>query len=104
MYVYILLYIYIYVYIYICIYIYIYIYIAVRGGAAAGEGATGTQFTCFTGTKVHILTQKRYAAVTTAADGRPPGAPQGTQFTCFTGTKVPVKWYQSTSKQVQQYT
>ena len=36
----------------------------------------GTQFTCFTGTKIQILTQS--------------GRQQGTQFTCFTGTKVQI--------------
>jgi len=34
-------------------------YLAVRSRAS---GLLGTQFTCFTGTQVHILTQKHYAA------------------------------------------
>ena len=44
----------------------------------------GTHFTCFTGTKVKILTQKR------CAGSRPPRALRvfATHFTCFTGTKV----------------
>jgi hypothetical protein len=58
-----------------------------RVGAAAG-----TQFTCFTGTKVQILTQK---AVVALAAGAGIGVARslddyhhiGTQFTCFTGTK-----------------
>ena len=44
-------------------------------GAGVG-GAGGTQFTCFTGTKVQILMQLRQAEL-----GK-------RQFTCFTGTKV----------------
>ena len=41
----------------------------------------GTQFTCFTGTKVQILT--RYRATRHSGGG-------GTQFTCVTGTKVQI--------------
>ena len=43
------------------------------GGAAKWD--TGTQFTCFTGTKVQLPTQK---------------AMLGAQFVCFTGTKVQI--------------
>jgi hypothetical protein len=43
------------------------------GGAAKWD--PGTQFTCFTGTKVQLLTQK---------------ALLGAQFVCFTGTKVQI--------------
>ncbi len=61
-----------------------------RVGAAAGA-----QFTCFTGTKVQILTQK---AVVALAAGAGIGVARslddylhiGTQFTCFTGTKVQI--------------
>ena len=42
----------------------------------------GTQFTCFTSTKVQILTLEELRA--RQADARLP------QFTCFTGTKVPI--------------
>ncbi len=67
-------YMYIYVYIYIHIHIYMYIFIHIhimQSGAERYEGAweydrpclpaewpSGTQFTCFTSTKVQILTQK----------------------------------------------
>jgi hypothetical protein len=40
-------------------------------------GLSGTQFTCFTSTKVQILTQHV-------------GGLSGTQFTCFTSTKVQI--------------
>ena len=43
----------------------------------------GTQFTCFTGTKVQILTQKASCATRRAS-----AREQGTQFTCFTGTNT----------------
>jgi hypothetical protein len=43
--------------------------------------AGGTQFTCFTGAKVQILTLVEKRA---GATGR------GPQFTCFTGTKVQI--------------
>jgi hypothetical protein len=77
-------YIYIYIYIYVCIYLYRYTCILAYihtymhtyiftltlcagldgsrggGGKAVEQGhATGTHFTCFTGTTVQILTQKR---------------------------------------------
>ena len=69
-YIYVFIYIYIHIYIYTYTYIYIYIYIyiyspAVKGGCAqralefAGEECEqkpGTQFICFTSTKVQILT------------------------------------------------
>jgi hypothetical protein len=42
----------------------------------------GTQFTCFTGAKVQILTQK--------ALRREIDLLCGTQFTCFTGTQVQI--------------
>ena len=32
--------------------------ITIQAGAMTSLGVAGTQFTCFTGTKVHILTQK----------------------------------------------
>jgi hypothetical protein len=48
---------------------------------AAEEAPTlGAQFTCFTGTKVQILTQKLAEEAPTL----------GAQFTCFTGTKVQI--------------
>jgi hypothetical protein len=46
----------------------------------------GTQFTCFTGTKVQILTH----AKSTSTDAAHPQEILGTQFTCFTGTKVQI--------------
>ena len=39
----------------------------------------GTQLTCFTGTKVQILTQRQLSGILDDL---------GTQLTCFTGTKV----------------
>jgi hypothetical protein len=42
----------------------------------------GTQFTCFTGTKVQTLTLKRQRLALLES--------LGTQFTCFTGTKVQI--------------
>ena len=55
--------------------------------------STGTQFTCFTSTKVQILTQlardRTHFLISSPSHG---GAPPtlGTQFTCFTGTKVQI--------------
>jgi hypothetical protein len=46
---------------------------------------TGTQFTCFTSTKVQILTPVEPAHVDAARVGY---TITGTQFTCFTSTKV----------------
>jgi hypothetical protein len=42
----------------------------------------GTQITCFTSTKVQILTPAMAAALT------PPIGNAGTQFPCFTSTKI----------------
>jgi hypothetical protein len=62
--------------------------------ARGSSQAPGTQFTCFTGTKVQILTHEALLA-----RGRPQApsaaAPPllqtpGTRFTCFTGTKVQI--------------
>jgi hypothetical protein len=44
-----------------------------------------SEFTCFTGTKVQMLTQK---ALLYFACGAPP--PNFAEFTCFTGTKVQI--------------
>ncbi len=54
-----------------------------RGRAA---GVAGAQFTCFTGTKVRILTELHPAAVAGGALAR--AAAHAQQCTCFTGTKV----------------
>jgi hypothetical protein len=43
----------------------------------------GTQFTCFTGTKVEIL-------LLVGMWAQPPMYVRFTQFTCFTGTKVEI--------------
>jgi hypothetical protein len=43
----------------------------------------GTQFTCFTGTKVQILKQR-------LEEGLPPTEDAGPQSACFTGTKVQI--------------
>jgi hypothetical protein len=53
-----------------------------KAASSAHQGVQGTQFTCFTGNKVQILTQK---AASSAHQGV-----QGTQFTCFTGNKVQI--------------
>ena len=50
---------------------------------------TGTQFTCFTSTKVQILTSISMCDSSHSSAGRYGAATRaGTQFTCFTGTKV----------------
>ena len=53
----------------------------------------GAQFTCFTSTKVHILTAEELRGSPPPRHrlgiSRPRG-PAGTQFTCFTSTKVQV--------------
>jgi hypothetical protein len=51
--------------------------------ASAGGQAGGAHFTCFTGTKVQILTHFEEMA---SAGGQAGGA----HFTCFTGTKVQI--------------
>ena len=56
--------------------------------ASAGGARAGTQFTCFTSTKLQILTPG-------ADDSQRPRDPRqvrrrGTHFTCFTGTKVQI--------------
>ena len=59
----------------------------VSDAEAAGVTSTGTQFACFTGTKVQILLywyKNTNAAVSDAAAAGV--ASTGTQFTCFTGT------------------
>ncbi len=43
----------------------------------------GTQFTCFTGTKVQILALRELVEMSKHSGGGP-------QFTCFTGTKVQI--------------
>ncbi len=45
-------------------------------------GIHGTRFTCFTGTKIQILTRREALLE--------PAAIWGTHFTCFTGTKVQI--------------
>jgi hypothetical protein len=57
--------------------------LAATVSARKGEG---TQFTCFTGTKVQILKNRwgSLAATVSARKG------EGTQFTCFTGAKVKI--------------
>jgi hypothetical protein len=55
--------------------------------------AAGTQFTCFTGTKVQILTPLRrllIARICAAGARRGRVHRAGTQFTSFTGTKVQI--------------
>ncbi len=61
---------------------------AVALSIAAGVSVkpAGTQFTCFTGTKVQILQGNSAVALSVAAGVSV--KPAGTQFTCFTGTKV----------------
>ncbi len=54
----------------------------------------GSQFTCFTATKVQILTLRKLQDLMTEVtrfgkDTKKQQKP-GTQFTCFTGTKVPI--------------
>jgi hypothetical protein len=49
----------------------------------------GTHFTCFTGTKVQILTQKLEAALT-FLPSQIGALTACTEFTCFTGTKVQI--------------
>jgi hypothetical protein len=51
--------------------------------ALSADASKGTQFTCFTGTKVQILTQRRE---------------QRSHFTCFTGTKVQILTQKALSK------
>jgi hypothetical protein len=46
------------------------------------RSAAGTQFACFTSTKVQILTQRLWLLRRRSA--------AGTQFTCFTGTKLQI--------------
>ena len=62
--------------------------------ARGSSQAPGTQFTCFTGTKVQILTHKALLARgrSQAPLAAAPPLPQtpGTRFTCFTGTKVQI--------------
>ena len=55
--------------------------------ALAQPAAAGTQFSCFTGTKVQVLTQK---ARPVEPRELAHAACTGTQFTCFTGTKVQI--------------
>jgi hypothetical protein len=59
-------------------------------GLLAVAAAAGSQFTCFTGTKVQILTQLPHTCRRCRASSwrLPPAT--GTQFTCFTGTKVQI--------------
>ncbi len=47
-------------------------------------------FTCFTGTKVQILTQKAAVGKWGPGAKKALAVPPGPQFTCFTGTKVPI--------------
>ncbi len=52
---------------------------------------SGTQFTCFTGTKVQILIQKELTGSSQRGrQGTRRHCQTGTQFTCFTGTKVQI--------------
>jgi hypothetical protein len=51
--------------------------------------ATGTQFSCFTGTKVQILTL-RGGLRTRGSVAAEAGAGAGAQFTCLTGTIVQI--------------
>jgi hypothetical protein len=56
------------------------------------EGVAGSQFTCFTSTKVQILTPEALCVAVTFG-ARVCGKetlPPGTQFTCFTSTKVQI--------------
>ena len=58
--------------------------------AARGASVAGAQFTCFTSTKVQILTPESCVAGG-GRDARGAGGEgAGTQFTCFTGTKVQI--------------
>jgi hypothetical protein len=58
--------------------------------------APGTQFACFTGIKVQILTEWRQYHPSVNSPGPPIASEEsgrldlGTQFTCFTGTKVQI--------------
>ncbi len=56
--------------------------------ARAGDELTCTQFTCFTGTKVQILTPEELRRGATQVAARAGDAFTCTQFTCFTGTKL----------------
>jgi hypothetical protein len=57
---------------------------------AAAARTAGTQFTCFTGTKVQFLTQLEYLSARRQHQRHARAPHTGTQFTCFTSTKVQI--------------
>ena len=67
-----------------------------------------TQFTCFIGTRVQIMTQKaRHARGARGGGGGGgrggAGAGAGAQFTCFTGTEVQILTPEEQQDEIEQH-